>query len=583
LYSLGSVQDISDAVAVEEEQQLAATTFNTHAGIMITDRDKNILRVNPAFETMTGYSADEVIGKNPSILKSGRQDGNFYRHMWSLIQQTGQWSGELWNKRKDGSLYAEMLTITAVRNEAGEVTHYVGTTQDITERKQAENRIEHLAYHDDLTGLANRRLLHDRLQRELAVARRHSDYGAVLFIDLDQFKHLNDALGHPVGDELLRQLANRFREIMRREDTVARLGGDEFVFILSAENKDLAHVGFEAQAVADKVLAQVAQPFSLNGHQYHITASVGIVLFPEDDEDADDILKHADTALYRAKEDGRNTVRFYQPSMQAAANARLTLEKDLREALEQEQFELHYQPQVDLDGQIVGLEALIRWQHPQRGLVPPNTFIPVAEETGLIMEIGNWVLRTAARQFQTWQNAGDGHHLQRIAVNVSSRQFQQGHFTDQVVSACEEASLALEFLELEITESMIMSNLGEAIEKMTALRARGVRFAIDDFGTGYSSLSYLKRLPLDLLKIDQSFVRDITSDPNDAAIVETIIAITSHLGIGVIAEGVETAEQQDFLQEKGCDSFQGYYFSRPVPAGEIPALLKAGRLQASRS
>ncbi|WP_297529474.1 sensor domain-containing protein [Thiohalobacter sp.] len=583
LHSVGTMQDVSASVELQEELRLAATTFNSHAGILITDRDNRILRVNPAFEAMTGYSAEELVGKNPRILKSGRQDENFYKHMWSVIDRTGQWSGELWNKRKDGSLYAEMLTITAVRNDAGEVTHYVGTTQDITERKRAESRVEHLAYHDDLTGLANRRLLHDRLQRELAVARRHSAYGALLFIDLDRFKHLNDALGHPVGDELLRQLARRFTDIMRTEDTVARLGGDEFVFILPAENKDLSQVGFEAQAVAEKILEQVARPFDLNGHRYHITASVGIVLFPEADEDADDVLKHADTALYRAKEDGRNTVRFYQPSMQAAANARLALEKDLRAALELGQFELHYQPQTGLKGHIVALEALIRWQHPERGLVAPDTFIPVAEETGLILEIGNWVLRTAVRQFHGWLRDGTGRHLRRLAINVSPRQFHQGSFTDQVIEICKDAGLGLDFIELEITEGMLMSRLGDTIEKMTELRTRGIRFAIDDFGTGYSSLSYLKRLPLDALKIDRSFVRDIVSDPNDAAIVDTIIAMARHLDLGVIAEGVESDPQREFLRDKGCECFQGYYYSRPVPAREVPELLRAGRLPPASS
>ena len=582
LRSLGTVQDVTDSVVAEEELRLAATTFQSHAGILVTDPQGTILRVNPAFEAMTGYTAAELVGRNPRILHSGRHDEKFYQHMWSLLKETGRWEGELWNRHKDGHLYAELLTITAVKNDHGELTHYVGTTQDITERKHAEARVEHLAYYDDLTELANRRLLHDRLQQEIAVARRHGVHGALLFIDLDQFKHLNDALGHPVGDELLRQVAARLKDMVRAEDTVARLGGDEFVLMLPAQNKDLAHVGFEAQAVAEKVRSLLSRSYNLNGHQYHVTASIGIVLFPENDEDADDVLKHADSALYRAKEEGRNTVRFYQPSMQAAASTRLMLEKDLREALELESFTLHYQPQVDIEGRVSGAEALIRWQHPERGMVPPNQFIPVAEDTGLILEIGNWVLRSAVQQIREWQRRKTCTGSCRVAVNVSPRQFHQTNFVDQVLGICEEEGVAPECVELEITESMVMSNIGETIEKMEALRARGIRFAIDDFGTGYSSLSYLKRLPLDMLKIDRSFVRDVVSDPNDAAIVDTIIAMTSHLGLGVIAEGVETREQLDFLRERGCTHFQGFYYSPPVPAEELDSLIQAGRLRSAR-
>lgn len=578
LRSLGTVQDITASTIAEQELRLAATTFKSHAGILITDNSGTILRVNPALEAMTGYSASELVGQNPRILQSDRHDHKFYQHMWSLLGETGQWHGELWNRHKDGRLYAELLTITAVKNEAGEVTHYVGTTQDITERMRAEARVEHLAYYDDLTELPNRRLLHDRLQQEIAVARRHAVYGALLFIDLDQFKHLNDALGHPAGDELLRQVAMRLKNLVRAEDTVARLGGDEFVLVLPAQDRDLSHMGFEAQAVAEKVRTQLAESYNLNGHQYHMTTSTGIALFPENDEDADDILKHADSALYRAKEDGRNTVRFYQPSMQAAADTRLTLEKDLRDALEHDGLQLHYQPQVDSEGRITGAEALIRWQHPQRGMVPPSIFIPVAEETGLILGIGNWVLRTAVQQVCEWRRCGVGEQLSRLAINISPRQFHQSNFVDQVISICEETGVPLDRIELEITESLVMRNLGETVEKMDALRSRGIRFAIDDFGTGYSSLSYLKRLPLDLLKIDQSFVRDIVSDPYDAAIVNTIIAMASHLGLGVIAEGVETLEQLELLRERGCSSFQGYYYSRPVPAEELVKLRHSGRL-----
>ncbi len=576
--SIGTVQDVSARIKAEEELRLAATTFDTHAGILITDRQGTILRVNPRFEEMTGYSRDELIGQNPRILHSERQDSKFYELMWSTLKETGQWQGELWNKRKDGSLYAEWLTITAVRNEVGELTHYVGTSQDISKRKQAEARIEHLAYYDDLTGLANRRLLRDRLQQEMAVAKRHGVYGSLLFIDLDQFKHLNDSLGHPIGDELLRQVAGRLQQLVRTEDTVARLGGDEFVLILPAQHKALTQVGYEAQSVAEKVRVQLSAPYNLEDHQYQMSASVGIVLFPEGEENADDVLKHADAALYRAKEEGRDTVRFYQPSMQTAADNRLRLEKDLRIALEQQQFQLYYQPQLDSAGRITGAEALLRWLHPEHGMVPPDNFIPVAEGMGLILEIGNWVLRAAMKQMSAWRNAGFCASMRHLAINVSPKQFHQADFVALVLHICQQAGIPPDCIELEITESIVMDNIEETIEKMAQLREVGMRFSIDDFGTGYSSLSYLKRLPLDQLKIDQSFVRDIVSNANDAAIVDTIIAMTCHLGLGVIAEGVETGEQLAFLEKRGCQAFQGYYFSRPVPADEFSVLLRGGRL-----
>ena len=527
---------------------------------------------------MTGYSAQELVGANPRLLKSGRQDADFYRRMWRQLTDTGHWEGELWNRRKDGSLYAEWLTITAVRDEAGEVTHYVGTTQDITERKRAEARIEHLAYYDDLTDLANRRLLRDRLQQEMAVARRHDAFGALLYLDLDRFKNLNDALGHPVGDELLRQVGARLKQLVRAEDTVARLGGDEFVVLLPAHRRKQAQAGFDAQAAAEKIRVHLSEPYDLDGHSYHISVSIGIVLFPEGQEDADDVLKHADSALYRAKDEGRNTVRFYRPSMQATADARLALERDLRHALLHDQLSLHYQPKVDDSGAIIGAEALLRWRHPERGDIPPAHFIPVAEETGLIGELGAWVLRTSLGQYDDWLQAGLPVQDMRMAINVSARQFHEARFVDQVLDICADAGVSPERVELEITESLVMADVGDAIEKIQRLRAQGIHFSIDDFGTGYSSLAYLKRLPVDWLKIDRSFVRDIPDDPNDAAIVDTIIAMASHLGLGVIAEGVETQAQLAFLKDKGCPAFQGFLFSRPLPAEDCAGLLQAGRL-----
>ena len=572
------VRDLTDIRKAEEELKLAATTFYTHSGIVITDENRRILRVNPALEEMTGYSAEEMIGDYPSMLKSGRQDSNFYRKMWQQINENGTWQGELWNKRKNGSLYAELLTITAVKDETGKVTHYVGTSHDSTERKFAEDRIEQLAYYDDLTNLANRRLLLDRLNHEIAVGRRHNTYGAVLYLDLDRFKNLNDALGHPVGDELLRQVARRLSDLVRAEDTVCRLGGDEFVIMLPAASTEMSKASLEAGNVADKVRSSLAEAFDLHGYQYFLNTSIGIVVFPEDDEGADDILKHADSALYRAKEEGRNTTRFYKPAMQEDADARLQLEKDLRNALQNDELVLYYQPQVSIDGHVTGAEALLRWQHPRRGMVSPAEFIPLAEETGLILDIGHRVLQQAGIQLARWQDNGISLDSRTVAVNVSPRQFHQVGFVEEIISMMKASGLDARCLELEITESLLMERMGDVVTKLSSLREHGVRIAIDDFGTGYSSLGYLKSLPLDKLKIDQSFVQDINVDNNDAAIVDTIIAMSRHLGLDVIAEGVETKVQLDFLHSKGCKVFQGYYFSRAVSADEMLEIMKKGSI-----
>ncbi len=568
------VRDLTEIKQTEQELKLAAITFYSHSGIVITDAKKRILRVNPAIESMSGYCAEELLGKYPSILKSGRQDSAFYKKMWQQINETDSWQGELWNKRKDGSLYAEFLTITAVRDYSGTITNYVGTSYDITERKFAEDKIEQLAYRDELTNLANRRLLLDRLNHEINVAARHKVYGAVLYLDLDRFKNLNDALGHPIGDELLRQVARRLIQLVRAEDTVSRLGGDEFVIMLPATNKNLKKAGVEAGSVADKIKEHLAEAFDLHGYQYFLNTSIGIVIFPEAEEGADDVLKHADSALYRAKEEGRNTSRFYKPAMQQDADARLQMEKDIRHALHNDELSLHYQPQVDINGHVTGAEALLRWQHPQRGMVPPDEFIPLAEDTGLILDIGRWVLKQASLQLAEWHNMGACPNSRSLAINVSPRQFHQAGFVEEIIDMISAAGISASCIELEITEGLLMDRLGDVVDKLTQLREYGVRIAIDDFGTGYSSLSYLKTLPLDKLKIDQSFVRDITTDSNDAAIVDTIIAMSKHMDLNVIAEGVETQEQLDFLHSKGCEVFQGYYFSKPVVAEQMLNILK---------
>lgn len=573
--SLGLIQDITDSVSQMDELRLAATMFRAHAGITVVNKNGRIVRVNPAFEEMTGYSSKELVGENPRIFHSGKQTKEFYKDMWEKVATDGMWQGELWNKRKDETLYAEWLTITAVQDDAGEVTHYVGTSQDITIRKQAESQIEYLAYHDDLTDLANRRLLYDRLHQSIAACRRHSEFGAVLVLDLDHFKNLNDALGYSVGDEILCQVASRLKELVREGDTVARLGGDEFVVVLSSVADDISKIGCKVQTIAEKIRMSLSQPYGHKGGQCYSNVSIGISLFPEKYEDIDDILKHADTALYQAKAQGRNTVCFYQPSMQVEVDERLAIGDGLRHALINNELILHYQPQVNDRGELIGAEALIRWEHPEQGMIPPDKFISIAEDTGLILDIGQWVLQEAARQAAEWYAAGICQQgIMRLAINVSPRQFRQRDFVPQVLRTFKQAGVSLDCIELEVTESLLMDDLDEVVEKMNVLRSRGIRISIDDFGTGYSSLAYLKQLPLDQLKVDQSFIRDITSDDNDAVVVETIIAMASHLDLSVIAEGVENQVQLDFLIEKGCTAFQGYYFSRPLSAEDFSCYIK---------
>ena len=557
-----------------QDLKLAATAFETREAILITDHNSVIQRVNKAFTRITGYTSEEVIGKTPKILKSGRQSKLFYQKMWAELYKVGHWQGEIWNKRKSGEIYPEWQTITAVRDDQGEISHFVATFQDITERKRSETRIKHLAYYDELTGLPNRSLLIDRLRHEVAVAKRRHLIGALLFIDLDRFKTINDSLGHPSGDVILQQVAKRLQSQVRGEDTVARLGGDEFVVLLPDVGKDPIEASHAVQTVAEKISQSIAEAFELNGHEYYVTPSVGVVLFPDDEDDVNDILKHADTAMYRAKASGRNTIRFYLPSMQEAADERLSMEKDLRHAIARNELFLYYQPLVNNRGGIEGAEALIRWQHPLRGMVAPDQFISLAEETGQIFAIGEWVLRTAVAQIGAWRERNQKSGMGFVSVNVSPRQFHQADFIQQVISILEASGVPPQCLKLEITEGIVMADVQDAIDKMSALKALGVRFAIDDFGTGYSSMAYLKRLPLDQLKIDKSFVQDISVDPNDAAIVETIIAMANHLGLDVVAEGVETEAELEFLDAQGCKVYQGYLFSRPVPVKDFSALLQ---------
>ncbi len=557
-------RDITERRAAEQELRIAAAVFEVQEGVVIVDVQDRILRVNRAFTLLTGFSHEEVIGQSPSILRSDRHDALFYQQMREKLQLDGVWQGEIWHRCKDGSTHPHWLTISAIKGGDGQVVSYIGTFSDITLYKEAEQEINKLAYFDQLTNLPNRRLLLDRLQQALVSSDRHRLYGAILFIDLDNFKTLNDTRGHDVGDQLLKEVGRRLEYCVRDEDTVARLGGDEFVVMLENLSAEASQAAIYAEIVGAKVKDVLNQPYHLDELEHHTSPSIGISLFLGNVETVEDLLKHADAAMYQAKQSGRNMICFFDPTMQTTLEARIRLEQELRQALPQQQLQLYFQPQVNVDRHLVGAEVLLRWKHPERGLVSPAEFIPVAEETGLIVQIGFWVMQMACTQLKKWENRPDLKHL-RLAVNVSARQFRQADFVEQVERVLDLTGVNPGMLELELTESLVLDDVTDTIEKMQALKARGVSFSMDDFGTGHSSLAQLKRLPLNQVKIDQSFVRDIDMDANDAAIVQTIIAMTETLGLGVIAEGVETETQLEFLKRNGCPLFQGYLFGRPVP------------------
>jgi len=555
----------------EAELRIAATAFESLEGVFVTDPQWVILKVNSAFCRLTGYASEEAIGKLPqALLGSDRQDIAFYDAMTHRLETEGAWQGEVWDRRRDGTIIPIWLNLTALRGPKGEVTHYVATMMDISERKQAEMDIQNLAFFDVLTGLPNRRLLLDRLGQVVTQSLRHQRYGALLFLDLDNFKDLNDTLGHDQGDQLLKQVAARLVTCVRDGDTVARLGGDEFVVMLQDLSAHAPEAIQQAKHIGEKILSALNQAYALSNGTHHSTPSIGVTLFGDKPEQQEELLKRADLAMYQAKAAGRNTLRFFDEEMQAAAAHRASLELALHEALEQEQFELHYQPQVNAHGACNGAEALLRWRHPERGLVPPGEFIPVAESSGLIVAVGQWVLQTACAQLAHWSNDAQCQGL-TVSVNVSALQLMQPDFVDQVLDTLRRTEAKPSRLKLELTESMLATDLNSTIEKMLALKAHGVGFSMDDFGTGYSSLTFLKRLPLDQLKIDQSFVRDILIDANDAAIAEMVIALGNTLNLAVIAEGVETEEQRTYLQALGCQAYQGYLFGRPMVAAAFEA------------
>ena len=561
----------------QTELRIAAVVFESQEGMFVTDAARVILRVNHAFTAITGYTAQEAIGQTPSLLNSGRHEAAFYVVMRDSLARTGAWQGEVWNRRKNGEVFPEWLSITAVCDEAGQATHYVSSLTDITARKAADDKLKHLAFYDALTGLPNRRLLLNRLEKARAASCRHNRRGAVLFIDLDKFRLVNDTLGHECGDLLLQLVAHRLLACVREGDTVARLGGDEFVVMLEDLSEEPVEAASEARAVGENMLAALNQHYSLSGHDYHSTPSMGITLFADHLESVDELLKQADMAMFQAKTEERNTLRFFDPVMQASVMARVALESELATALLNNQFILYFQAQVSGECLITGAEVLVRWQHPQRGIVSPAEFIPLAEETGLILPLGRWVLETACAQLALWACEPALSAL-TLAVNVSARQFHQYDFVEQVLATLERTGANPRRLKLELTESLLVSNVEDVVGKMSALKARGVGFSLDDFGTGYSSLSYLKRLPLDQLKIDQGFVRDILIDPNDAAIAKMVIALADSMGLGVIAEGVETEAQRVLLASQGCHAYQGYLFGRPVPVAILEEIVLKNRL-----
>ena len=562
------VRDITARKHAEQSLHLAATVFESHEGMFVTNAEKIIQQVNRAFTEITGYSREEAIGETHTLLDSGRHEPAFYTDMEKHLTKDGSWQGEVWHRNKNGNVSPQWLTITAVKGRNDELLHYVFTLIDITTRKAAEDEIKNLAFFDPLTHLPNRRLLTDRLHQALMACARSGHKGALMYIDLDNFKTLNDTQGHYKGDLLLQQVSERLAHCVREGDTVARIGGDEFVLLLENLSASRNEAASQIEMVGKKILTALNRPYDLAGYECHSTPSIGATMIANHDNSLDDLMKQADLAMYAAKTAGRNTLRFFDPGMQAVVTARAVMEKELRDGLRNNELHVFYQPQVNQDGTLMGAEALVRWQHPQRGMVSPAEFIPLAESTGLILPLGQWVLQTACQQLLDWSRHPASAHLS-IAVNVSARQFRQIDFVTQIMDIIKVSGADPHLLKLELTESLLVDDVEDIIQKMEILKSAGLCFSLDDFGTGYSSLTYLKRLPLDQLKIDQSFVRDVLSDPNDAAIARTIVALGQSMGLSVIAEGVESAEQRDYLASQGCYAYQGYYFGRPVPIAEF--------------
>ncbi|MFA7606266.1 MAG: EAL domain-containing protein [Rhodocyclaceae bacterium] len=565
---LGIGRNMTERKRVEDELRLMSRVFfNSGEAILITDARNRILAVNREFIKLTGYTQEEVLGRNPHMLSAGNTPPEVYDEMWAALATSDHWQGELWDRRKSGEPYPKRLSISVVRDSEGRITNYIGAFEDITERKAAEDKISYLAHHDALTGLPNRFSLHERIEQMMAFARRLDDCLAVMLINLDRFKTINDTLGHNVGDQLLIQVAKRLKRSVRDSDIVARLGGDEFVVVLT---------GVEAaEAVAEiaaMIVRQIATPYDIGGHELHTSPSVGICFYPQDAEATEELIKNADIAMYHAKAMGRSNYQFFTQQMRTMVSQRVSAERELEQALEQGQFVLHYQPQIESgSGRVVGLEALVRWRHPTRGLVSPIDFIELAEESRLIIPLGQWVVHEACRQLKAWHESG----LTQLhmSVNLSPLQFQDKNLPALVRQALRSSALPPACLHLEITESMAMKNPEENVRMMQRLNEIGVKLALDDFGTGYSSLAYLKLFPIDILKIDRSFVKDIETDENDAAICEMTMLLAQKLGLQAVAEGVETRAQLDFLHSIGCQWVQGYLFSKPLPPDQARAFM----------
>ena len=570
VHLIGVVNDITERKQDQAALRLMGEVFRqAGAAILVTDHANRIVMVNQAFTALTGYGPEEVVGKNPRLLSAGKTSREAYQKMWTALHQRGHWQGEVWDRRKDGVVYPKLLSISVLRDAQGRVTHHIASFTDISEHKEAEDRIRYLALHDTLTGLPNRLSLQERLNQALQTAQRRREMLGVIFIDLDRFKLINDTLGHHAGDAMLIQLGRRLQQNVRSNDVVARLGGDEFVVVVTgADSVDTV------LAVADKLLEVLRQPYEIEGQQLHTTPSLGLSFYPQDGKDVESLMRNADAAMYHAKSQGRNGLQCYEPALNIAASDRLTLENRLPRALAGGEFQLHYQPQIDGgSGCLIGVEALVRWQDPERGMVPPDRFIPVAEETGLIVPLGAWVLEEACRQRRAWYD--QGLPAFRVAVNLSPLQSRQQDFLAHVGGLLEKYGLQPGDLELEITESAAMRDPLETIGILKRIKEMGIPLAIDDFGTGYSSLAYLKLLPIDTLKLDRSFVKDIEAGEDDAVICSATIALAHALGLAVVAEGVESAAQECYLLKLGCDQLQGYFYSRPLPAPQLEALVRS--------
>lgn len=570
--SSGELVAILDDRTEKEQNRIRLELYTnvyrqSRQAVLISDQNNQIISVNEAFTELTGYREDEVRGHNPRILASGKVPPATYQRMWQALQDNGYWQGELWDRTKAGRIYPKWITINTVRDKVGKISYYIASFSDITEQKNAEEQIQHLSYHDPLTLLLNRFSFEERLSQAISTSQSEQRDLAILFIDLDRFKDINDTLGHRVGDELLKAVAKRLKDNTRESDLLARLGGDEFTIALTHFSNH-NHLALKTSTLLESLSA----PYEINGQPIYITPSIGVSVYPNDGDSVPELMKQADAAMYHAKSLGRKNFQFHCSTISEQTQHRLNLNQQLNQALQDEQFELYYQPQIDTaSGNICALEALIRWQHPERGIVSPAEFIPALEDSGLIEPVGNWVLRTACQQLAHWHQKGFTHL--RMSVNLSARQLRSTSLISQVTTALDHCGLPASALELEITESLAMENPEQAISILGQLSDMGITIAIDDFGTGYSSLTYLKKLPIQILKLDREFVSHIETDCNDAAISTATISLAHSLGLKVVAEGVETQHQHDFLQQQGCDYLQGFFHGRPMPPAEITSVL----------